>query len=381
MDKINSLLKEVQAISEKYEEISLLKGEKFNLFDILDRRTDEVKTHSAIIAELLNPKGSHGFGDEFLKLFLSYLNTNILELHNRIAIQDTSMTSVFSEYYIGEINKDKTEGGRIDTYLSNKHFNICIENKIFADDQDFQLIRYKNFLDNKTGKWLFYLTLDGDEPSKKSTMNDKLEVALKRNTDYHCISYREDILKWLQECLKSSVSYPILRESINQYIILIKSLTNQLTSTLMEEQVRKAILNDIASAEKIKSTFDSAIEDVSNRLRESVFEELRKDYPKAEIEIVNIKSFRSIFIRVSNGRLGIESFNGKGAFEKQSLFVGLLVENKENQKWEWKNCDIIFDKEQLYKKLQDFEKGDITVVNKVVNKVKDYINTKKLEVN
>ncbi|MDY0388466.1 MAG: PD-(D/E)XK nuclease family protein [Methanolobus sp.] len=378
MDKLGSLLKDVKALSEKYEEISLLKGENFNLFDILDRRTDEVKTHSAMIAELLNPKGSHGLGDEFLKLFLNYLTTNVLESHNRIAIQDTSSTSVFSEYYIGEINEDKTEGGRIDTYLSNKHFNICIENKIFADDQDFQLIRYKNFLDNKTGKWLFYLTLEGDEPSKKSTMNDKQEVVLKRNTDYHCISYREDIIKWLQECLKSSVSYPILRESINQYIILIKSLTNQLTSTLMEEQVKKAILNDIASAEKIKNTFDSAIEDVSSRLRDAVFNRLINDYPNAEK--VDIKSFRSIFIPASNGRLGIESFNGKGVFEKQSLFVGLLVENKENQRWEWKNCDIIYDKKQLYNKLQDFEKGDISVVNEVVNKVKEYINNKKLEV-
>ncbi|MDD3723483.1 MAG: PD-(D/E)XK nuclease family protein [Lutibacter sp.] len=381
MDKLSSLLKEVKAISEKYEEISLLKGEKFNLFDILDRRTDEVKTHSAMIAELLNPKGSHGLGDEFLKLFLNYLKTNVLEEKNGIEIQDVSNTSVFTEYYIGKINDEKVKGGQIDIYLSNKQFNICIENKIFAGDQHLQLLRYHNFLNSKTGKLLLYLTLNSDAPNDTSIVSKEKGLRLIKDVDFYCISYSLDILKWLQECLKSSVSYPILHESINQYIILIKSLTNQLTSTLMEEQVKKSILNDIASAEKIKSTFDSAIEDVSNRLRESVFEELRKDYPKAEIEIVNIKSFRSIFIRVSNGRLGIESFNGKGAFEKQSLFVGLLVENKENQKWEWKNCDIIFDKEQLYKKLQDFEKGDITVVNKVVNKVKDYINTKKLEVN
>ncbi len=74
MEKLNSLLKEVKAIREKYEELSRLNGENFNLFDILDRRTEEVKTHSAMIAELLIPKGSHGLGDEFLKLFLKIAN-------------------------------------------------------------------------------------------------------------------------------------------------------------------------------------------------------------------------------------------------------------------------------------------------------------------
>jgi hypothetical protein len=252
MEKLNSLLKEVKAIREKYEELSRLNGENFNLFDILDRRTDEVKTHSAMIAELLNPKGSHGLGDEFLNLFLNLLNSLVADPTNQITIQDTKETSVFVEYPIGEINENKTEGGRIDIYLTNKHFNICIENKIFADDQPFQLLRYQNFLGNKTGKLLLYLTLEEDDPSDKSTKNIEQGQDLKKKTDYYCISYREHILKWLQECLKSSVSYPILRESINQYIILIKSLTNQLTSAIMVDKVMNAILSDISSAEIIK---------------------------------------------------------------------------------------------------------------------------------
>jgi hypothetical protein len=379
MDKLNFLLNQVKAIREKYEELSQLKGENFNLFDILDRRTDEVKTHSAMIAELINPKGSHGFGDEFLKLFLNYLNTNILEQPKQITIQDALKTSVFVEYPIGEINENKTEGGRIDIYLTNKHFNICIENKVFADDQPFQLLRYQNFLGNKTGKLLLYLTLEEDDPSEKSIMNKEQSLELKKKTDYYCISYRNDILKWLQECLKSSVSYPILRESINQYIILIKSLTNQLTSTLMEEQVKKAILNDIASAEIIKEALEKAVEDVSNRLRKEVLIKLLDDYPSAES--VNAQQrLSSIFINASNGRLGIESFNGKGIFMNKALFVGLLKHNQENQNWKWDNCVQIFDKETLYQKLQDFEKGDYSVVDYIVTSTKEYIQANKLVV-
>mgnify|MGYP003584777085 CR=1 FL=1 len=379
MEKLNSLLKEVKAIREKYEELSRLNGENFNLFDILDRRTDEVKTHSAMISELLNPKGSHGLGDEFLNLFLNLLNSLVADPNNQITIQDAKETSVFVEYPIGEINENKTEGGRIDIYLTNKHFNICIENKIFADDQPFQLLRYQNFLGNKTGKLLLYLTLEEDDPSEKSTINKEQGQDLKKKTDYYCISYREHILRWLQECLKSSVSYPILRESINQYIILIKSLTNQLTSAIMVDKVRTAILSDISSAEIIKENFDSAIENVANRLRDAVQKKLITYYPKAVSE--NARSnVSSIFIPVLNGRLGLESFNGKGIFMNQALFVGLLKHNQENQAWKWDNCVQIFDKKTLYQKLQDFEKGDYTVVDYIVTSTKEYIQANKLVV-
>ena len=154
MDRLISLLKEVKAISEKYEEISLLKGENFNLFDILDRRTDEVKTHSAMIAELLNPQGSHGLGDVFLNLFLNLINTKFAEETNRITIQVTKETSVFVEYPIGEIKDDEVIGGRIDILLTNERFNICIENKILANDQPLQLLRYHNFLKNRRNPFL-----------------------------------------------------------------------------------------------------------------------------------------------------------------------------------------------------------------------------------
>lgn len=39
------------------------RGELFNIFNVLDLRTNEVRTHSAFIAELLNPDGNHGLGD------------------------------------------------------------------------------------------------------------------------------------------------------------------------------------------------------------------------------------------------------------------------------------------------------------------------------
>lgn len=62
-------LKEVQQQIRFYAKQRELSGENFNIFSIMSMESDEVFTHSAIIAELLNPKGSHSLGTQPLELF------------------------------------------------------------------------------------------------------------------------------------------------------------------------------------------------------------------------------------------------------------------------------------------------------------------------
>lgn len=70
---ITHLLSHISVICRKYEEIAEITGENFNVFKVLGLTTNEVRTHSAFLAELLNPKGSHGCKDVFLKLFVEEL--------------------------------------------------------------------------------------------------------------------------------------------------------------------------------------------------------------------------------------------------------------------------------------------------------------------
>ena len=49
-----------------------LRGEDFNIFEVMRMQNDEVYTHSAIIASLLDSRQSHGCGLAFLDLFLKY---------------------------------------------------------------------------------------------------------------------------------------------------------------------------------------------------------------------------------------------------------------------------------------------------------------------
>lgn len=65
-----SLLDQVNALLKRYADINQITGEEFNIFRILKLESSEVRMHSAFLAELLNPKGSHGQKDTFLKLFI-----------------------------------------------------------------------------------------------------------------------------------------------------------------------------------------------------------------------------------------------------------------------------------------------------------------------
>src|SRR5690554_1214303 len=70
---LRNFLDNVATISKKYEEIAKITGENFNVFKILRLTTNEVRTHSAFIAELLDPKGCHDQGEVFLRLFIEKL--------------------------------------------------------------------------------------------------------------------------------------------------------------------------------------------------------------------------------------------------------------------------------------------------------------------
>lgn len=177
-----------------------LRGEYYNIFEVTKLTYDEVKLHSAFIADLLNPNGKHGLGtlplNEFIKL-------------NKIQIDDKILPKarVATEYSIGPISKDYSHGGNIDILIKLNDTTIVIENKIYAIDQRKQLLRYHNFIKYHPHK-LLYLTLDGHEPSKESKKD------LKIDEDYTCISYAEHISKWIQKCLIAAINKPLIRETL-----------------------------------------------------------------------------------------------------------------------------------------------------------------------
>ncbi len=258
MDKLEKLLSQVRVYvnEDKQRRAEAFKrGECYNVFDVLGIRNQEL-SHSSFLTELLNPDGSHGMQDAFLKAFID----TIARGGSKPEL-DTAHAQVYTEYNIG--NTTDTTGGRIDILITDRCGHaIIIENKIWAADQPNQLVRYHNFAHEMYDKFtILYLTLNGDEPNKQS----KGDLSA-QNGDYRCISYRNDIIGWLQQCAQLAFDKPRVRETINQYINLIQQLTNQ--NTMEQKQLIQLLTN--------KENFEqaTAVEQRMPDVRKHIFQDI-----------------------------------------------------------------------------------------------------------
>jgi hypothetical protein len=228
----NHLLDRTRQANNYQREIELATGENFNLFRILNIGHYEVRTHSPLLGDLLYPEGNHGQGPKFLEHFLAVLKQRCGD-----KIPDVFFTKFNSknakvklEEGIGE--RTETSGGRLDIVISSGNVKIAIENKIYAAEQEFQIQRYLNKLSNED--ILIYLTLDGSAP----TSFDE-----KQRDKVICLSYKDDIIDWLKLCRKEAATTPIVRENLTQYIHLIQYLTQQNTSSRMDQEIVNSVLS------------------------------------------------------------------------------------------------------------------------------------------
>lgn len=283
MDKLEKLLSQVRVYVNEDKQRraeAFRRGECYNVFNVLGVENMEL-SHSAFLAALLDPDGSHGMQDAFLKAFIDTIG------HGGTKPElDTAHAKVYTEYNIGNITE--TTGGRIDILITDHSETgsgkagghaIIIENKIWAADQPNQLVRYHNFAHEMYAKYaLLYLTRNGDEPSDQS----KGEL-----TDYRCISYRNDIIGWLQQCAQLAFDKPRVRETINQYINLLQQLTNQNTMEQNKEQLIQLLTNkeNFEQATAVEQSMPDVRKHIFQDIfRKQVEEQLKKeDAPKVTI--------------------------------------------------------------------------------------------------
>ena len=214
-NRFTSLLNHTVLLKDRFDALASASGERFNIFTILDRESDEMKTHSAIIADLLNPDGLHGQGEAFARLLL-----------DRLGIKtdgDLRRARVRAE-------ADAGEHGRIDILLEMDELCIVIENKIYAHDQPKQLERYHRYANSRSmgNVELLYLTLHGSEPDTHS-------LGCLRIQDIRCVSYESDVIGWLDACIKEVARIPQIRELLVQYQNLLRKLTGRHDGNLTME--------------------------------------------------------------------------------------------------------------------------------------------------
>ncbi|MFA5518080.1 MAG: PD-(D/E)XK nuclease family protein, partial [Spirochaetota bacterium] len=204
----------------------------------------------------------------------------------RLFIENTFYSGNYNEIQLNTVSviREKQSDGRIDIFVEfllkeQKKCCIIIENKIYAQEQENQLNRY---FDHEAGKYSFisliYLTLHGNE---SNTLDFKNKDVIKKNEHYEfkCLSYADDIINWIDLCIKESSLTPPVREILYQYNLSLKDLTNQSLSKEEENEMQELIFKDVdnyKAAEKICENFQSAKENIIKLLVERLIKSLER---------------------------------------------------------------------------------------------------------
>ncbi len=199
--KYRDLLHETARLHERW---CANRPEPFNVFTVLRSASDEVNLHSRFLHALLNHVDPTSRNLENLKAFLSgVVDTNDFNL---------------------ECARVERERNHIDLLIKNDNKQaVIIENKIWARDAEGQLKGYRDVLVEQgyadVDIHIVYLTPYGREPDRNSLGDIPIkEVVL--------VSYRDELQDWLIGCQRRAFNEPELRESIKQYIHLIRRMTN-----------------------------------------------------------------------------------------------------------------------------------------------------------
>lgn len=241
---MNSTLDKIIQLNREHPELHNEKG--YSIFSVLQIQDKELLI-CRMIADLLNPRGMHGAGSDFLKLFIDEV----------LKIKKFDKYFVDSAKVTAEYVTDSKR--RIDLVIEIGERFIPIEVKIYAGDQNSQCHDYYYYAKGKDSETkVYYLTTTGHAPSEGSLsgLNGMLDM-----DDVVCISFKEHILGWLRDCI--DIAKDDMRIIISQFIVSIETVCgytnekviNMISDVLFEseEALRAGIqISDSINVAKVK---------------------------------------------------------------------------------------------------------------------------------
>lgn len=312
VDDLNRLLNELRVIYRKHE---MLKGltTDFNIFKSIGSTSDEVNIHSKFIFAILKDRL---YGKKFLFEFLKYVE---IDLPSYEVIEKTT---IYKEHKIFE--------GRLDLIINfettnRDKFIIVIENKIYADDQKDQINTYIKHLEKEEKEACYsttkmiYLTLDGREPSSEVSQGDPEKII--------CISYKNEIIQWIDDCIKIVALEPKIREVLVQYKAVLLELTGQEEGVLMEF---KDIIGSSLENYVISKNIEASLKEVKQVLQLRFWKQLEIGL-ETQLKKIGIKNIQNT---QKDGKLGnnnpwyseshIRSFHTNSRMDKKEKNYGVL---------------------------------------------------------
>jgi len=262
--KSNNFSKKVEKFKIEQEKQKQRGLNDYNIMTAIRKPHAEVGMHSNFIFSLLNKDGKHYQDDLFVNLFVKY----VLKIDDFGKVLKVKMEDV----------TDKNR--RIDFTIESENYMIGIEMKIYASDQDKQIYDYFNFLKEKVNKKvkIYYLTLNGKEASENSLNNLEKE-------SYQNISFKKDILNWLEASKKEVRNITNLNNAIEYYTDIVKQLTNKYESPI--NKYKDFFLN-----QKHYESYEEFEDEISKQF--DYADEIKKGYVEAKQELYD-NFYKQIF--------------------------------------------------------------------------------------
>ncbi len=184
----------IKNFNEAKKRLNVYLAKDFNVF--VDYICPDENAISDMIADLLNPAGSHGQRSAFLKKFLEFINEKLPE-KLFVEFDKCTVTREDRARHIGTTKR------KIDITLDFGKIGIGIENKPWDRDQKNQVKDYAENLKKKyADKYIIiYLSGDGNPPSSKS-IDEQTRKELEDKDKLLVFSYGDDLKNWLENCYK-----------------------------------------------------------------------------------------------------------------------------------------------------------------------------------
>ncbi|SDE08973.1 hypothetical protein SAMN05421544_10318 [Riemerella columbipharyngis] len=91
------------------------------------------------------------------------------------------------------------------------------------------------------------------------------------------ISYKEDIITWLEKCVAISSRFPLVRETLVQYINHLKILTYQDINTKNEKEIIEYLSENIEPAKNIHQNYDKVYDYLTEKYFNPNMEKFAKE--------------------------------------------------------------------------------------------------------
>ena len=208
------LSREIEPLLQRAEQEKRNQAPDFNVLRLLDVAFDEAKTHTPILADLLNPRGSHGQGAVFLQSFIDQCR---LKPGFVPPMGDVGKTPWV-------VQRERfTPFGNVDLVIiaPSVGYLIAIENKVFSAEQPEQLHRYSEWMttqrDSYPNQNLVFLTPGGREGGTAG------------ESRYVRLSYG-DIAKFIESALPG-IRTERVRGFLPQYIEVVRQISDTTDAT------------------------------------------------------------------------------------------------------------------------------------------------------